>query len=88
MIVGPCEAALYRAERALDRMDVQPDVPNWLDFDRGGLAGYAARAYRDLGFPTRAHQFAAEAIGLCQDNHVRTAVAAQDHPRHRDGQRG
>jgi transcriptional regulator with XRE-family HTH domain len=69
-----CEAALSRAERALDRGDAQTDVPSWLDFDQGGLAGHAARAYRDLGDPRRARQFAAESIDLCRDHHVRTQV--------------
>lgn len=69
-----CEAALSRAERALDQADTQTDVPSWLDFDQGGLAGHAARAYRDLGDPRRARQFAAESIDLCRDHHVRTQV--------------
>lgn len=69
-----CEAALSRAERALDRADTQPDGPSWLDFDQGGLAGHAARAYRDLGHPSRAQQFATHAIDLCRDGHVRTEV--------------
>jgi transcriptional regulator with XRE-family HTH domain len=69
-----CEAALSRAERALDRADTQPDVPSWLDFDRGGLAGHAARAYRDLGYSSRAQRFAADAIDLCRNSHIRTEV--------------
>lgn len=68
------EAALSRAERALDRADTQPDGPSWLDFDQGGLAGHAARAYRDLGFSSRAQRFAIDAIDLCHDSHVRTEV--------------
>jgi hypothetical protein len=69
-----CEAALSRAERALDRKDTQPDGPSWLDFDQGGLAGHAARAYRDLGYSSRAQRFAADAIDLCHGDHVRTEV--------------
>jgi transcriptional regulator with XRE-family HTH domain len=69
-----CEAALARAERALDRAGPDSPLPGWLDFDRGGLAGHAARAYRDLGHGGRAQRFADEAIGLCHLQHHRTFV--------------
>jgi hypothetical protein len=40
----------------------------------GGLAGHAARAYRDLGYSNRAQRFATDAIDLCHNSHVRTEV--------------
>ena len=39
-----CAKALAMAEHARDRDNGPGDLPDWLDFDRGGLAGHAARA--------------------------------------------
>lgn len=72
-----CESALSRADAALDRADREPDPPSWLDFDRGGLAGHAARAYRDLRRTGRARRFAEEAIESCRADHARTKVQRQ-----------
>ena len=49
----------------------QPD-PEWLDFDKGGYWGHAARAYRDLGEARRAEECAAKSVGLCLAPHSRT----------------
>jgi transcriptional regulator with XRE-family HTH domain len=46
--------------------------PEWLDFDEGGYLGHAARAYRDLGQPRKAEEYAAKSVGLCLDGHNRT----------------
>jgi DNA-binding XRE family transcriptional regulator len=66
-----CAKALIVAERALDREnEVEP--PDWLDFDRGGLAGHAARAWRDLRRPKEADEFARYAVAHCRRGHSRT----------------
>lgn len=75
--VARCESALSRADAALDRADSEPDPPSWLDFDRGGLVGHAARAYRDLRRTGRARRFAEEAVEGCRADHVRTKVQRQ-----------
>ncbi len=46
--------------------------PEWLDFDEGGYLGHAARAYRDLGHPREAEEYAAKSVGLCLRGHSRT----------------
>jgi hypothetical protein len=46
--------------------------PEWLDFDEGGYLGHAARAYRDLGRPREAEEYAAKSVGLCLRDHSRT----------------
>jgi transcriptional regulator with XRE-family HTH domain len=66
-----CAKALIVAERALDR-DNGDELPDWLDFDRGGLAGHAARAWRDLRKVTEADEFARYAVAHCRTGHGRT----------------
>jgi hypothetical protein len=68
-----CVRALRDAERAFERSDPGSD-PDWIDFDAGGLAGHAARAFRDLGQHAQAEQYAPESIALCQPAHARTRV--------------
>ena len=46
--------------------------PEWLDFDEGGYFGHAARAYRDLGRPREAEEYAAKSGWLCLNGHSRT----------------
>jgi hypothetical protein len=46
--------------------------PEWLDFDEGGYLGHAARAFRDLGRPREAEEYAAKSVGLCLRSHGRT----------------
>ena len=46
--------------------------PEWLDFDEGGYLGHAARAFRDLGHPREAEEYAAKSVGLCLGSHSRT----------------
>jgi tetratricopeptide (TPR) repeat protein len=46
--------------------------PEWLDFDEGGYLGHAARAFRDLGHPREAEEYAAKSVGLCLGSHGRT----------------
>jgi len=66
------------SKRALDEaaesltMISDRSEPEWLDFDEGGYLGHAARAYRDLGQPRMAEQYAAKSVGLCLDGHSRT----------------
>jgi hypothetical protein len=67
-----CGRALIVAERALDRDGGDVDLPDWLDFDRGGLAGHAARAWRDLRKVKEAEEFARYAVAHCRPSHVRT----------------
>jgi hypothetical protein len=43
-----------------------------LTFDQGGLAGHAARAFRDLRQPREAAHHAVASLALCQDGHSRT----------------
>ncbi|MGH4020719.1 MAG: helix-turn-helix domain-containing protein [Pseudonocardiaceae bacterium] len=66
-----CESTLSIAETALSSRSDGVD-PSWLDFDEGGLWGHAARAYRDLGLPRQAKDFAEDAIALCRPDHSRT----------------
>jgi len=49
----------------------QPD-PEWLDFDKGGFWGHAARAYRDLGELRQAEDAAEKSVALCLPGHSRT----------------
>jgi transcriptional regulator with XRE-family HTH domain len=51
---------------------VDRSEPEWLDFDEGGYLGHAARAYRDLGHPREAEEYAAKSVGLCLRGHSRT----------------
>jgi hypothetical protein len=67
-----CAKALIMAERALDREKDAVELPDWLDFDRGGLAGHAARAWRDLRKPMEADEFARYAVAHCRPGHSRT----------------
>jgi transcriptional regulator with XRE-family HTH domain len=67
-----CAKALIVAERALDREKDEGELPDWLDFDRGGLAGHAARAWRDLRKPKEADEFARYAVAHCRPGHSRT----------------
>jgi hypothetical protein len=67
-----CVKALIVAERALDREKDEGELPDWLDFDRGGLAGHAARAWRDLRQPKEADEFARYAVAHCRPGHSRT----------------
>jgi hypothetical protein len=67
-----CAGALAVAQRALDRDEGDADLPDWLDFDRGGLAGHAARAWRDLRKVKEADEFARYAVAHCRPGHVRT----------------
>ena len=66
-----CARALLVAERALDRDDGD-QLPDWLDFDRGALAGHAARAWRDLRKVKEADEFARYAVAHCRPGHGRT----------------
>lgn len=66
-----CTTALLEAEHALAQVGVDGD-PDWLDFDQGGLAGHAARAFRDLRQPREAAHHAVASLALCQDGHSRT----------------
>ena len=50
----------------------QGPEPEWLDFDEGGYWGHAARAYRDLGDPQKAGQYAGRSLALCRTGHSRT----------------
>jgi len=68
-----CLRALREAERAFERSEPRND-PGWIDFDAGGLAGHAARAFRDLGQHAQAEHYATESIALCQPAHARTRV--------------
>ena len=63
--------ALGDAAEALPLV-VDRSEPEWLDFDEGGYLGHAARAYRDLGRPREAEEYAAKSVGLCQRGHSRT----------------
>ena len=66
------QQALDAAADALTLIpDGQPE-PDWLDFDEGGYWGHAARAYRDLGQPRQAEEYAAKSVGLCLASHSRT----------------
>jgi transcriptional regulator with XRE-family HTH domain len=67
-----CARALTVAERALDRDGGDGELPDWLDFDRGGLAGHAARAWRDLRRVKEADEFARYAVAHCRPGHGRT----------------
>jgi hypothetical protein len=67
----PCTTALLEAENAFAQVGSDND-PDWLDFDRGGLSGHAARAFRDLGQPQEAEHHAVASLALCQDGHSRT----------------
>ena len=66
------EAALSEAERALAQRPDGDEPPDWLDFDNGGLAGHAARAYRDLALPAQARVWAETAVAQCRADHSRT----------------
>jgi len=63
--------ALGDAAEALPLVVDRPE-PEWLDFDEGGYLGHAARAYRDLGHPREAEEYAAKSVGLCLRDHSRT----------------
>jgi transcriptional regulator with XRE-family HTH domain/tetratricopeptide (TPR) repeat protein len=63
--------ALGDAAEALPLV-VDRSEPEWLDFDEGGYLGHAARAYRDLGHPRQAEEYAAKSVGLCLHGHSRT----------------
>jgi transcriptional regulator with XRE-family HTH domain len=63
--------ALGDAAEALPLV-VDRSEPEWLDFDEGGYLGHAARAYRDLGHPREAEEYAAKSVGLCLRGHSRT----------------
>jgi transcriptional regulator with XRE-family HTH domain len=67
-----CAKALVLAECALDRDRGDAELPDWLDFDRGGLAGHAARAWRDLRKVKQADEFARYAVAHCRPGHGRT----------------
>jgi len=67
----PCATALLEAETALAQASSDDD-PDWLDFDQGGLAGHAARSFRDLRQPREAEYHAVASLALCQDGHSRT----------------
>src|SRR5258708_13170001 len=68
-----CRRALDEAASAVTLIAAggQPE-PEWLDFDEGGYWGHAARAYRDLGQPRQAEEYAQRSVGLCLAGHSRT----------------
>ena len=65
------QRALGEAEESLTLVADRSE-PEWLDFDEGGYLGHAARAYRDLGHPREAEEYAAKSVGLCLRDHSRT----------------
>ena len=67
-----CQQALGDAENALTGNPGDGPEPEWLDFDEGGYWGHAARAYRDLGDPEKAEQYAERSVALCLTGHSRT----------------
>jgi len=67
-----CQQALGDAESALTGGPGEGPEPEWLDFDEGGYWGHAARAYRDLGDPKKAEQYAERSLALCLTGHSRT----------------
>lgn len=69
-----CEEALFRAQRTLNSAESGEGRPAWLDFDKGGLDGHAARAYRDLNKGKRAQQLALAAVKECRWEHSRTRL--------------
>jgi len=68
----PCQQALDDAANALTLIISGEPEPEWLDFDEGGYWGHAARAYRDLGEPRKAEEYAEKSVGLCIAAHSRT----------------
>ena len=67
-----CLQALDDAANALTLIISGEPEPEWLDFDEGGYWGHAARAYRDLGEPGKAEEYAEKSVGLCMTAHSRT----------------
>lgn len=67
-----CHQALDEAANAVTLITSGQPEPEWLDFDEGGYWGYAARAYRDLGDPRKAEEYAERSVGLCLAGHSRT----------------
>jgi hypothetical protein len=64
--------ALRVAEEAMQRARPDEDLPGWLDFDDGAVAGHAARAMCTLGSPGQAQAFARYAVAHCRPGHRRT----------------
>ncbi len=67
-----CHKALDEAANAVSLITTGQPEPEWLDFDEGGYWGHAARAYRDLGQPRQAEEYAQRSVGLCLPGHSRT----------------
>jgi tetratricopeptide (TPR) repeat protein len=67
-----CHQALGAAADAVTWITSGEPEPEWLDFDEGGYWGHAARAYRDLGQPRKAEEYAQKSVGLCLAGHSRT----------------
>jgi hypothetical protein len=67
-----CHEALDEAADAVSLISSGQPEPEWLDFDEGGYWGHAARAYRDLGEPRKAEEYAQRSVGLCLAGHSRT----------------
>jgi hypothetical protein len=67
-----CARALGRAETALGRAGGGEQLPEWVDFDEGGLWGHAARCWRELGRGGECERWAGQAVAACAVEHGRT----------------
>lgn len=68
-----CMDAIQIAESSLARAEPgETDGLTWLEFDEGGLAGHAARAWRDLKKPKSTIEFGTHSLSICQPSHGRT----------------
>jgi hypothetical protein len=60
------------AERALQGADQDEALPDWMDFDEGGLRGHAARMFQYLGRSEESERYAKLSINACRSDHERT----------------